>query len=105
MSPVLFGTGSSPRDVVPFYRYNELYAIRKGWFKAHFITQGEYGMGPDRTVHDPPLLYHLGHDPGERFDIGAEHPDVLQDLIAEARRYRESVEVRPSVFDARPPAR
>jgi uncharacterized sulfatase len=102
LSPVLFGSGTSPRDVVPFYRYNELYAIRKGWFKAHFITQGEYGMGPDRTVHDPPLLYHLGHDPGERFDIADQHPDVLQDLISEADRYRESVEVKPSVFDARP---
>jgi arylsulfatase A len=103
LRPVLFATGASPRDVVPFYRYNELYAIRKGWFKAHFITQGEYGIGPDRTVHDPPLLYHLGRDPGEHFDVGAEYPDVLHDLIAEANRYRESVEVKPSVFDARPP--
>lgn len=104
LSPVLLGTGPSPRDVVPYYRYNELYAIRKGWFKAHFITQGEYGMGPDRTVHDPPLLYHLGDDPGERFDVAEDHPDVLQDLIDEANRYRESVEVKPSLFDARPPA-
>ncbi len=76
LSPVLFGTGPSPRNVVPYYRYNELYAIRKGWFKAHFITQGEYGMGPERTLHDPPLLYHLGDDPGERFDVAEDHPDV-----------------------------
>jgi arylsulfatase A len=102
LSAVLFGTGSSPRDVVPFYRYNELYAIRKGWFKAHFITQGEYGMGPERTMHDPPLLYHLGRDPGEQFDVADEYPEVLQDLIDEARRYRDSVEVKPSLFDARP---
>ena len=104
LSPVLFGTGASPRDVVPYYRNNELYAIRKGWFKAHFITQGEYGMGPERTVHDPPLLYHLGDDPGERFDVAEDHPDVLQDLMNEADRYRESVDVKPSLFDLRPPA-
>ncbi len=103
LSPVLFGTGPSPRDIVPYYRYNELYAIRKGWFKAHFITQGEYGMGPERTLHDPPLLYHLGDDPGERFDVAGDHPDVLQDLTDEANRYREGVEVKPSLFDARPP--
>ena len=104
LSPVLFATDPSPRDVVPYYRYNELYAIRKGWFKAHFITQGEYGMGPERTVHDPPLLYHLGDDPGERFDLAQDHPDALQDLIDEANRYRENVEVKPSLFDARPEA-
>ena len=70
LSPVLFGTGPSPRNVVPYYRYNELYAIRKGWFKAHFITQGEYGMGPERTLHDPPLLYHLGDESGRALRRG-----------------------------------
>ena len=61
-------------------------------------------MGPERTVHDPPLLYHLGDDPGERFDVAEDHPDVLQDLMNEADRYRESVDVKPSLFDLRPPA-
>lgn len=104
LSPALFDTGPTTRDVVLYYRFNEIYAIRKGWFKAHFITQGEYGMGPDRTEHEPPLLYHLGDDPGERFDVAADYPDVVQDLIDEAAEYRKNVDVQPSLFDARPPA-
>lgn len=103
LTPVLTGNGGSPREVIPYYRFDELYAIRKGWFKAHFITEGEYGMGPERTVHEPPLLYHLGNDPAERFNVADEHPEVLQDLIEEAARYRETVDVEPSLFDARPP--
>ncbi len=104
LSATLLGNAPTEREVVLYYRFNEIYAIRKGWFKAHFITQGEYGMGPERTEHETPLLYHLGNDPGERFDVAKDHPEVLQDLIDEAAGYRESVEVRPSLFDARPPA-
>jgi arylsulfatase A len=104
LGPTLFDNAASERDVVLYYRFNEIYAIRKGSFKAHFITQGEYGMGPERTEHERPLLYHLGDDPGEKFDVAEAHPNVVQDLIDEAARHRESVEIQPSLFDARPPA-
>ena len=61
-------------------------------------------MGPERTEHNPPLLYHLGEDPGERFDVAEEYPEIVRQLIDEAERYRETVDVAPSLFDARPPA-
>jgi PhzF family phenazine biosynthesis protein len=102
LTEALVDAGKSPRTVVPYYRFDQLYAIRKGWFKAHFVTQGEYGMGPERTVHNPPLLYHLGEDPGERFDVAGAHPDVVRELISEADTLRASVTVRPSLFDSRP---
>lgn len=77
--PVLEGTGPSPRDSFFYYRGTELYAARKGLFKAHFITRP--GYGPDQlTKHDPPLLFHLGQDPGERFNVAANHPDVLDSI-------------------------
>jgi arylsulfatase A-like enzyme len=41
--PVLAGTGNSPRDNVFYYRGTEVYAVRKGAYKAHFITKLEYG--------------------------------------------------------------
>ena len=45
-----------------------LYAVRKGPYKAHFITQS--GYGDDKPVeHDPPLLYHLASDPSEKYDL------------------------------------
>jgi len=79
LSPALKGTGGSSRDVVYYYRGTEIYALRKGAFKAHYITQGEYG-GPPKTVHDPPLLFNLLLDPSEKVDIAGNHPEVLLEM-------------------------
>lgn len=79
LTPVLSGSGASPRDVVFYYRGAQIYAIRKGDFKAHFITQGEYG-GPEKTVHETPLLFNLAVDPSEKMDIADKHPDVLLEI-------------------------
>ena len=65
-----------------YYRGTELYAVRLGDFKAHFITQGEYGQFGERQEHNPPLLYNLNHDPGEQFDIGAKHPETISKIYA-----------------------
>ena len=101
LSATLLEGARSPRDVMYFYRYDELYAIRQGPYKAHFITEGEYGQGPQRTQHDPPLLYHLDRDPAERFDIAADHPDVVAELIAAADAHRAAMTLPASQFDTR----
>ena len=82
LSPALFGTGSSPRKTVFFYRGAKIYAVRKGPYKAHYFTKSAYGK--DKEVrHDPPLLYHLGHDPSEKFNIAKTHPEVIADIQKE----------------------
>jgi hypothetical protein len=68
-----------------------LYAFRKGPWKAHFITRGAYGRGTPRVVHDVPELYHLGSDPGERWNVAANHPEVVKELTALAEAHRKSV--------------
>ena len=73
---------------------NELRAIRRGKYKAHFITSGAYGLGEARTVQTPPLLFDLAADPGERFNIAAAHPDIVAGLVKEADAHRRTV-VRP----------
>jgi uncharacterized protein len=45
--------------------------------KPDYVTGGAYGVGAPRTPHDPPLLYDLHADPGERFDVAAAHPDAV----------------------------
>jgi arylsulfatase A-like enzyme len=90
LRPLLMGTGKSPRQVFFYYRGTQLYAARKGPFKAHFITQAAYG--PEKPVrHGPPLLFHLGHDPSERFNIAARHPEVLADIAREVQRHRATI--------------
>ncbi|MEW6304776.1 MAG: sulfatase [Verrucomicrobiota bacterium] len=90
MSPLLFGTGKSNRDVYFYYRGERLFAARKGWFKAHFQSKSGYGKDP-LVKHDPPALYHLGRDPGEKFDVSKDFPDVLADIAREVERHRDTV--------------
>lgn len=73
-----------------FYRGTRLYAVRHGKFKAHFITQPAYGGGKAQG-HDPPLLYDLGHDPGEKYDVAAGHPEVVAEIRRIARAHREEM--------------
>ena len=72
----------SPRDSIAYYRSGELQAFRKGLYKIRLVSEGAYGMPPKRTVHETPQLFHLGQDPGEKYDIAAEHPKVVSDLQA-----------------------
>ena len=71
-----------------YYRMGELFAFRLGPYKAHFTTQGRYGLPPGRTDHDPPLLFHLGEDVGERYDVAAERPEALAAVVAAADAHR-----------------
>ena len=99
LSAVLRGSGPSPRDKLFYYWDSELRAIRKGPYKAHFITSGAYGEGEPRTVHTPPLLFDLAQDPGERHNIAAAHPDIVADLIREAEAHRRTVVPTEPLFD------
>ena len=90
MSPILFGTGPDNRNVMFYYRTDTLYAVRKGTYKAHLITADGYSTnGP--VKHDTPVLYELGSDPGERFDVAAEHPDVIADIMAEVAKHNKEL--------------
>jgi len=82
LSPVLFGTGPSPRNTMFYYRGAKIWAVRKGQYKAHFFTKSAYGRDKQQQ-HDPPLLYHLGHDPSEKYDIAKDHPEVIEDIKKE----------------------
>jgi arylsulfatase A len=79
LTAVLKGRGRSPRQDVVYYRGPRIYAVRHGAYKAHFFTRSEYGPDPE-VAQDPPLLYDLDQDPGERWDVSAKHPDVVAAL-------------------------
>lgn len=93
ITPLLMGNGKSDRETVFYYWDEQVYAVRKGAYKAHFITRLEYGNPTAHPVTDPPiplenkanileepLLYNLNVDPGERFNIAADHPEIIEEI-------------------------
>ena len=99
LTAALKGAGPSPRNELFYYWDSELRAVRKGNYKAHFITSGAYDDPEPRTVQDPPLLFDLSADPAERFNIAAKHPEVVADLINMAAAHRNSVAATKPLFD------
>jgi arylsulfatase A-like enzyme len=90
---------------VYYYRDTTPFAIRKGDYKAHFTLQLEYGndqtahyitsppftAGAKPTVPDLPLLYNLATDPSEKYDIAADHPEIIRELRELLDRHLKTV--------------
>jgi len=64
---------------VYYYRDTQIFAIRKGDYKAHFITQPDWDS-EIVTVQNPPLLYKLNIDPSEKYNIAEKHPEVIAEM-------------------------
>jgi arylsulfatase A-like enzyme len=90
ISPVLLGKGPSPRESFFYYRGPELYAARLGRFKAHYTTRAAYGKD-ERQAHDPPLLFDLGVDPGESFNIATNHPVIVESIARLVQQHRATI--------------
>lgn len=97
--PVLLGTGQCERQAMYYWRGSRLMALRKGPWKAHFFTQPAYASSMTVTEHQTPLLYHLEHDPSEKYDVALEHPGIVADLKAEAARHLAELPIAPSILD------
>lgn len=90
----------SPRtEFYYYYRANSLEAVRRVNFKlvfAHPSRRDEgYALGKDGFQGEHPEnfaiepgLYDLRHDPGERYDVSKQYPDVKVDLEALAEKAR-----------------
>lgn len=101
LSDTLRTKAPGPRNTLAYYRSGELYALRKGQYKLHLITEGSYQEPPERTEHENPVLYDLGSDPGEQFDISAQRPDVVKDLMQAVEQQRGAVIEKEPLFDQR----
>lgn len=82
ISEILLDTKEHVREVVYYYINTNLYAIRKGSWKAHFITHTSYSQ-EDPVVHETPLLFNIDIDPSEKYDVADQYPDILKEIIKE----------------------
>ena len=97
---ILRGSDEDAHDMILYYRGQRIFAARVGPWKAHFITQRAY-IGDEPVSHDTPILNHLEHDPSERFDVSAEHPEVLEEIAARVAEHRAALDPYPTQLNAR----
>ena len=76
--------------MVYYYRDVDVFAIRKEDFKAHFVTQPEYGPGKPE-YHNPPLLFNISQDPGELYNIADKHPEVIAEMLRLKAEHEKTV--------------
>ncbi len=99
ITPLLTASGTVQRDAFIYYRGTQLFAARLGKWKAHYLTQPGY-FQPKPDAHEPPLLFDLQADPGESFNVAAEHPEVLAQIAAAVERHRATVKPVPNQLEA-----
>lgn len=90
LTSVLFANATLPERPYFFYRGPHLFACRMGQWKAHFHTQGGYGGRPKQS-HQPPLLYDLMNDPGEKTDVAAAHPELLDKIVSAVKAHQAAM--------------
>ncbi len=76
-------------------------AVRLGPWKAHYMTQNAYKRPQGITEHNPPLLYHLEHDPSEKHDLSKDHPQVLAQIDQLVQEHKQSLKARPTQLETR----
>jgi len=98
LTGVLYEQEPSPREDFIFYRGDNIYAVRQGPWKAHYVTQGAYGQGPKRTEHQPPLLFHLERDPGEQHPVKENREAVLAEIEAIKANHAGTIIAAPNQY-------
>ncbi len=84
LAPVLF-KNEPGREPLMFYYFNaEVWAVRKGPWKIHLKTvypaaSKKWGDWPV-TEHNPPLLFNVDEDPGEKYNVAEAHPEIVAEL-------------------------
>lgn len=75
-------TAESPRQEMFYWSTRaELFAGRKGKWKLHLQQPEPVNYGRPTEPLETPELYDLEMDPGERYELAAQHPEVVAELL------------------------
>ncbi|MEM9894967.1 MAG: sulfatase [Bacteroidota bacterium] len=92
LSPTLFDESKSSRDQMIYYRNTEIYAVRKGAYKLHYITRPANGKPELKITHEQPLLFDLNQDPEEKYNLAGKYPDVVEEINQLVKQHRSTIE-------------
>ena len=86
LAPFLAGRAPSPRQEFFFFQGARPEAVRQGAWKLRVVgPQGQ--RGADVT----PELYDVDRDPGERFDVAKDHPEIVARLRARIEAFEATI--------------
>lgn len=97
LAPLLKGdTNHMGREVHYFFHIDELQAVRRGKWKLHLqhafehvAEPGKEGAKGTATYQVIPLsLFNLENDPGEKYNLADQHPDIVLDLKKTAEEFQ-----------------
>lgn len=82
--PVLLNGDRGRQPLLYYYFNEEVWAVRKGPWKIHRKTvapaqTATWGNWPV-TEHNPPLLFNLETDPGEKYNVAPDHLEIVAEL-------------------------
>lgn len=97
--PVLRGTGKSPRNEMLYYHSTRIFAARKGDFKLYFYKNNPAGYPEKMEKLETYTLYNVQHDPSERFNIAAKHPEMVREIEEMVRQHQATVVAAPSQLE------
>jgi arylsulfatase A len=94
-------THGAVHECIYLWRERDLYAIRCGQYKAHFITRSGFDFSDHGTVQDPPLMFNVEWDPSESFSLDVADPAYaaqLKLLTAQATLHLNTITKAPSEY-------
>lgn len=101
LSPVLKGTGQSPRQEFYYWTRAKLHAVRSGSWKLHIVEREPVNYGREVEI-DHPRLYNLEKDISEAYDRYEQEPEVVKRLMKMLKEHETSTEDRlPDNLEAR----
>jgi len=95
--PLLTGSpdADAPHEYLYYYNCDNLQAVRWQHWKLHLPRTKEmppwWQHGRGFATLDQPVLFDLREDVGERKDVAAENPEVVEQILEIARTGRESL--------------
>ena len=101
LSDVLAGKAQSPRSEMIYYHDEKIFAARKGNYKLYFYRNNPLGYPEKIEKIDAPELYNLDHDPSERYNIAASHPDRIKEIQDVVARHQSTIEIADTQLDKR----
>lgn len=101
LSPVLKGTGKSPRESFYYWTRAELHAVRSGPWKLH-VQQREPVHYGKKVELEHPELYNVEYDISEMHDLYETHPEITAKLLKMIEAHKaDTRDAMPDMLEAR----